>query len=250
MFRPGSGTVDRGSAKFIGAVSNLAIQYNFSSLSIAVVIMTSCRDTMVTKRNGLAPDFPEPPWAENALLGSVFAGAAVGMVGVGLIGDRIGRRRGMIFTQALVVGGAIAAALCTWGPPRSVYAALAAARFVCGFGIGGIYPMSAAMSHEAVPVDDDADAGDSGARTAAQLRVGWAFFWQTPGAMLPYLAALPLLAVRGRRTGGSPFHPTPCAALPPLARCDLRRGRQAFSSASFSGARFRRASRVAHCVCA
>lgn len=192
-------------ARFIGAVSNLAIQYNFSSLSIAVVLMTSHRDSMVTMSNGLVPDFPEPAWAENALLGSVFAGAAVGMVGIGLISDRIGRRRGMVLTQALVVGGAVAAALCTWGPPQSVYGVLAAARFVCGFGIGGIYPTSAAMSHEAVPLgeeDGGGPASEQGERTAAQMRVGWAFFWQTPGAMLPYLVALVLLAVsedEGRR---------------------------------------------------
>ena len=196
--------------RFIGAVANLAIQYNFSSLSIAVVIMSSHCDAPVTKSNGLSPDFPEPPWAQNALLGAVFAGAAIGMVVVGAIGDAIGRHRGMILTQALVVGGTLGAALCTWGPPTDVYIVLAICRFICGVGIGGIYPMSAAISHEAgepEPGEWCAEDAEQGGRAvsvgdASQLRVGWAFFWQTPGAMLPYACALPLLAASVLPVGG------------------------------------------------
>lgn len=140
------------------------------------------------------------------------------MITMGYLGDRIGRRRGMVATQALVVVGALSSALLTWGPPKDVYAILAACRFVLGvrkgsirrtqcaapstpvvlgctpllvphppppvgvqWGVGGIYPMSAAMTHEAGAKNDneaDGGAGEHAEHNAAQSRVGWAFFWQ------------------------------------------------------------------------
>ena len=94
--------------------------------------MTSHWDKTVTDDNGLTADYPEPVWAHNALMGTVFAGAIVGMITMGYVGDRIGRRRGMIATQALVVVGALASALLTWGSPSDIYAILAACRFILG----------------------------------------------------------------------------------------------------------------------
>ena len=125
-------------SQFIGAVANLAVQYNFSCLGIAVDVMTSHWDKTVTKDNGLVADYPEPAWASKALPGTVFAGAIAGMICMGYIGDRIGRRRGMVLTQALVVVGALASALLTWGSASDIFAILAACRFVLGFGVGGI----------------------------------------------------------------------------------------------------------------
>lgn len=56
--------------------------------------------------------------------------------------------------------------------------------------------MSAAMTHEASSAD--ASEGQHAAHASAQSRVGWAFFWQSPGAMLPYVLFIPLYFVRGR----------------------------------------------------
>lgn len=48
--------------------------------------------------------------------------------------------------------------------------------------VGGIYPMAAATAHEGAGEEEHAD-----------TRVGWAFWWQSFGALVPYLVALPLL---------------------------------------------------------
>jgi MFS family permease len=182
-------------AQFVGAIGNLAIQYNFSALGIAVAFMTSHQDTVTSKTNGLSPDFPEPAWASNALYGTVFVGAILGQITMGRVGDLIGRRKGMCLTLAFVVIGSLASALFTWGPPNVLFAVLAACRFILGFGVGGIYPMAAATAHEAGGSGDDDGDDAHAAHTAAESRVGWAFFWQSPGAMVPYVIAIPLLAM-------------------------------------------------------
>lgn len=174
-------------AFFISAVGNLSVQYNLSCLGIAVAFMTSHRDSVVTHEVEVTADFPEPHWATTALFGTVFAGAMLGMIAMGWVGDQLGRRAGMIATLAFVVAGALGSALLTWGSPDTIYGVLAVCRFVLGFGVGGIYPMAAATAHEG----DDGPEKD-GTASAADSRVAWAFFFQAPGAMLPYLLGLVL----------------------------------------------------------
>ena len=59
------------------------------------------------------------------------------------------------------------------------------------------------MTHEAAG-HDESSGGEHAAHAAAQSRVGWAFFWQSPGAMLPYVLVIPLLFVR-RMGGEGPY---------------------------------------------
>lgn len=94
----------------------------------------------------------------------------------------MGRQRAMVVTLSLTVVGALWSALASWGSPSTVYAMIAVGRTVLGIGVGGIYPLSAVHSAES-----------STDRTDGGQRVGWAFFWQTPGAMTPYLLTLILL---------------------------------------------------------
>ena len=135
-------------------------------------------------------------WAKNTLLGAVFAGAMVGMVVMGSVGDVLGRRAGMLLTLSFVVVGALASALFSWGDATTVYTVITVARFFLGVGVGGIYPMAAATAAEAqrgAGDDDDKEnvgADDDGSKASA---VGWAFFWQMPGAMAPYAIAWLLL---------------------------------------------------------
>ena len=166
-------------ASLVPAAGNLAIQYNFSSLSLAVAILTA---SPASGGGGVA----EPDFAKFTLLGTVFAGAMAGMVGLGAVGDALGRRTGMVATLALVVAGAAGQAALPWGPPGALFGVLAACRFILGVGVGGIYPMAAASAHES------AASGGASARSAAAA-VGWAFFWQSVGALLPSLVALALL---------------------------------------------------------
>ena len=138
---------------FVPSAGNFAIQWNFAVLSIVVAIMTA--------RSG---GYTEPHWAKYTLLGTVFAGAMVGMISMGALGDALGRRLGMATTLSLVVAGALGSALLPWGDGDELFGVLAACRFVLGVGVGGIYPMSAAIaaaSKRRAGADDAADAADS-----------------------------------------------------------------------------------------
>lgn len=113
------------------------MQYNFGCLSIALAVMTADNGLVIPKDNtaGLVSDFPEPAWAHFALLGLVFVGAMIGMIGMGWVGDVLGRRAGMVLTLSLVVAGALASALLPWGPPEVLYSILCLSRFVGGVGV-------------------------------------------------------------------------------------------------------------------
>lgn len=75
-------------------------------------------------------------------------GAIMGQLTFGYIGDAIGRKRAMIFTLLLSIGGALASAIMPWGVD-SIYYTLAVCRFVLGLGVGGVYPLSATTASEA-----------------------------------------------------------------------------------------------------
>ena len=167
-------------SNFVGAAGNFSIQYNLSVLSIALAFAGS-HATSTAK--GLAPDLPQPAWAKLSLLGMVFVGTIVGMVALGFVGDVLGRRAGMLTSLGLVVGGALASALLSWGAPDAAYGVIVACRLVIGVGVGGIYPNAAAITAES------AGEGEDGGE-----RVGWAFFWQSPGSIAPYALAWALLA--------------------------------------------------------
>eukprot|EP00048_Salpingoeca_helianthica_P018608 m.242536 g.242536 ORF g.242536 m.242536 type:complete len:522 (+) comp25827_c0_seq1:324-1889(+) len=163
-----------GKSDFLASMGNFSIQYNLSSASVAVAIMNSSK-------------YPLPEWARFSLFGLVFAGAVVGMCVLGYLGDHIGRRPAMLTTLSLTLLGTVVSALVPWGGDvDATYAVLSAARFVLGMGVGGKYPLSAVASSET------ASAGE-----LASQRVGKAFFWQSPGAMFPYVFALILLQVGG-----------------------------------------------------
>eukprot|EP00051_Salpingoeca_urceolata_P016761 m.224672 g.224672 ORF g.224672 m.224672 type:complete len:497 (-) comp18772_c0_seq3:22-1512(-) len=169
----------RSSANISGCVSNVSIAYNFGVASIASQFMQSDDDRKLSDDDDkLTADFPEPAWANYVLLGSVFAGAVVGMCLMGYLGDVLGRKKAMLTTVALTVIGALSAALLPWGNTQSVYSLICVSRFVLGMGVGGTYPLSAVTSAEGAVKGEHRGA-----------RVAWAFFWQAPGAMLPYIVA-------------------------------------------------------------
>jgi PHS family inorganic phosphate transporter-like MFS transporter len=182
-------------SNFIPSVSNFAIQYNLTSASIALPFMQE------------HPAFAPPGWVAYTLLGAAFVGAVVGMVVMGYLGDVLGRRRAMVLTLALQVAGALGGALLSWGSATQVYAVFAACRLLLGVGVGGMYPLSASYSAEGASAADD-----------PATRVGWAFFWQTPGSMAPYAVALLLLLAVGERQCS--FHSRPVAGCPGDACCE------------------------------
>ena len=114
---------------------------------------------------------------------------------LGMSATALGRRMGMMATLALVVVGALGSCVAPWlvapgtPDPEIVYAWLTAFRFLLGAGVGGIYPMAAAMAAEAKAAVEDENGDDM----EGLLRSSWAFFWQSVGACVPYLLALVLL---------------------------------------------------------
>ena len=193
---PSSPTRRRGRSNFIPALSNFTIQYNLTSASIALPFMQA------------HPAFAPPGWVAYVLLGAAFIGAVLGMVVMGYLGDLLGRRRAMVLTLAFQAGGALGGALLTWGSAERIYTVFAACRLVLGIGVGGMYPLSASHSAE----------GSSTAEDPA-TRVGWAFFWQTPGAMAPYAVALLLLLAAGEQQCSFHGHPRGCPGDPCCGEC-------------------------------
>lgn len=117
---------------------------------------------------------------------------------MGTLGDLVGRSKALALTLSLTVLGALISALASWGTAERVYEVVCLGRFILGVGVGGIYPLSATSS---------SDGG--GDKAASVQRVGWAFFWQAPGAMAPYLVALALLSVRPDGPAPGPDGPAP-----------------------------------------
>ena len=164
----------------ISALSNLSIQYNFQVVAISLYLM----DRGSTHTPSYAPAYPRTGAQDALLKASVFAGAIFGQMVMGYLGDLLGRRFAMGVTNFFTFIGALGSATLTWGPPSQLYAILMACRFITGVGIGGKYPLSATMRRESA---------DGSSATG----VACSFFWQTPGAMLPYVVALGLLQILG-----------------------------------------------------
>ncbi|KAF4707288.1 hypothetical protein FOZ62_004222 [Perkinsus olseni] len=79
---------------------------------------------------------------------STSLGAVIGMVFFGVVGDRVGRRAGILCTGSLVFLGSMASSLVVRTRSFPLAYQLCLTRFVLGFGIGGEYPLSAAMAAE------------------------------------------------------------------------------------------------------
>ena len=81
-----------------------------------------CQKVVTDKTPERTADYPSPGWASYVLLGLVFAGAVTGMMIMGYLADRIGRRKAMLFTLALTVAGSLGSAILPWGPDSAIYA--------------------------------------------------------------------------------------------------------------------------------
>jgi MFS transporter, PHS family, inorganic phosphate transporter len=100
---------------------------------------------------------------------------------MGYAGDVLGRNAAMVLTLSLVVLGAFLSSAAPYGTPTAVYIVIIIARFILGIGAGGVYPLSATKAAE--------DSGHGGGSVDVRA-ASWAFFWQQPGAMTPWLFAL------------------------------------------------------------
>lgn len=124
----------------ISAVSNLSTAYNLVVINVVHVIIeyqycggpSNCSAAISSAST------------------SCLAGAIVGQLAFGYIGDCLGRPRALQLTMAMSILGALASAFAVpvSSDPASIFAFLTITRFFLGVGVGGVYPLSATIASE------------------------------------------------------------------------------------------------------
>lgn len=135
---------------FVPAISNVSTAYNLVIINFVLILLSDLYPSRVTVR------------AESTVSSASLAGAIVGQLIFGAIGDILGRRKGMILTLSTTLFGALG----TFALPQDngdMVNILAAFRFILGLGVGGVYPLSATAVAEATT--DNAARGMSVALT-------------------------------------------------------------------------------------
>lgn len=134
-------------------VSSVLDKARFGSLQLVVLALTFLTLVMdgfdIQAIAFAAPALTEAWGIERSSLGPVLAaallGMAVGAAGIGVLGDRYGRKTALVFSCVLMAAGSLASAFAP-GPME-----LAALRFVTGIGLGGALPNSTALMFEFAP---------------------------------------------------------------------------------------------------
>jgi PHS family inorganic phosphate transporter-like MFS transporter len=86
--------------------------------------------------------------AKALIASATSVGAVLGMVGFGILGDKVGRRTGVLVTGSLVAIGSLLSAACVRSETVSLMTQMTIYRTLLGIGIGGEYPLSASMASE------------------------------------------------------------------------------------------------------
>ena len=149
------------------SLANFCVQYNFQVIAISLEIAAR-----VTHQQS---------WVATQNMSVIFVGCILGQFTMGYAGDLIGRSRALSLTLCIAAAGAIGSAAASWGSPAAIYGTVIAFRCVIGYGLGGVYPLSATKAAES---DDSNSVGST----------AWAFFWQGPGMCAPYVVAIILRA--------------------------------------------------------
>jgi len=160
------------------AVGNFSVQYNFQAISIALIVMAA---SVCTYTDDECKEGEQKPWVTSTATATVFIGAITGQLTMGYAGDVLGRNNAMTLTLAIASISALLSAVTPQGSPSNIYVAIIICRFMLGIGVGGVYPLSAIKAAE------DGGKADGGVDIYA---AAFAFFWQVPGSMTPWLLAL------------------------------------------------------------
>eukprot|EP01038_Epipyxis_sp_PR26KG_P008485 gene8485-11469_t len=166
-------------SKIITAMGNFSVQYNFQSISVALILMSESECTLSNHADCRSGE--QSGWVLGTATAMVFVGAITGQLTMGLLGDIIGRNKAMTVTLSLVAFSALLSAVVPMGSASSIYIAIIVIRFFLGIGVGGIYPLSATKAAE--------DGGDENGKVDV-TSASWAFVWQVPGSMTPWLLSL------------------------------------------------------------
>ncbi|CAO2171042.1 unnamed protein product [Urochloa humidicola] len=146
-------TLDRAStqcyhlaAAAIAGTGLLAGAYNLFSIIFVARLIGRVYYAAETASPGVPGQLPLD--AAYALASAVFCGTFTGQLAFGWLGDRIGRRRAYGLTLALVAVFSVASGLSFGREAWAVLATLCFFRFWVGVGVGGSYPLSAAIIAE------------------------------------------------------------------------------------------------------
>jgi PHS family inorganic phosphate transporter-like MFS transporter len=164
----------------------MSTAYNLDNMSIGLVLL---------KARGLDPS----PFAQSALTSVAFAGAIIGQLTFGYVGDCLGRGKAMQLTMALSILGALLEST-SWAPEHNdedrgsvaIFAQLILWRFILGVGVGGVYPLAATVAAES-----SSDSAKSGRNSS------FVFSFQGLGQVLVPLVALFAWNVVARSNAGS-----------------------------------------------
>jgi len=125
----------------IAAFSNLSTAFNLININLAHVIMQNqyC-------------DGDNCKAAVSAAGSACLAGAILGQLTFGYVGDCLGRGPAMQLTLLLSILGALssffAVPISGDSTPSSVFTFISITRFLLGLGVGGVYPLAATISQE------------------------------------------------------------------------------------------------------
>lgn len=144
----------------IAAFSNLSTAFNLININLAHVIMQNqyC-------------DGDNCKAAVTAAGTACLAGAIIGQLTFGYIGDCLGRGRALQLTMALSILGALTSAFAVpvGNEGQSVFTFIMITRLFLGMGVGGVYPLAATISQES---GDDKSRGRNAALVFSMQGVG------------------------------------------------------------------------------
>ena len=177
-------------SKISTALSNFVIQYNYGSMSCALLIMSAsvCTyndDIKLYSKCELVGEQKE--WVEPAANSVVYLGSIIGQLTLGFCGDYFGRTIALTIALFLTTIGAFFSAVA---PPYnndkavSIYAVIIFFRFIMGIGVGAIFPLTATKAAE------DAGSEQTNVNPEKKLNLiaaSWSYFWQMPGILAPWV---------------------------------------------------------------
>jgi len=131
----------------IAAFSNLSTAYNLVNVNITHVLMQNqyCGGDNCKSAVALSST-------------ACLAGAIIGQLTFGYVGDCLGRGRALQLTMYLSILGALVSAFAVpiTSEPSSVFTFLSISRLFLGIGVGGVYPLAATIAAEG---SDDTNRG-------------------------------------------------------------------------------------------
>eukprot|EP01040_Poterioochromonas_malhamensis_P013132 gene13132-14415_t len=163
----------------ITAVANFSTQYNFQSISV-VLLMMSTNECTATPHSCEEGD--QAVWVQSTTSAAVFVGSIVGQLTLGYLGDLFSRNFALCWTLVLAGFSAILCAVASTGSAESTYSVIIVFRFLLGVGLGGVFPLAAAKASEDHSRTDDFSE-EKQTNSSASC---WSFFWQMPGIFLPW----------------------------------------------------------------